>query len=426
MSTESSQSAAQDVTMLDQSPATAPSPPGLAPDAERPRARRPAWLVPAVALGIGFAGGVINSTMLHQEPAPVASTPAPPTERGVALPEALASRAGIRTEPVEVESVVPTIDVVGHVEFDSTLVADIGGRLEGRVVAVHVELGHRVEVDTPIVSIEGPDLGEAAADLLEARAELVAASSHADRQETLRREQLTTATEHEAATAGRTALQARVRGAEQRLAALGLAPSAITASTQGRAIPRRITLRSPIAGEVVERHVHLGAVVDPTEPMVRIADLSSVWIVLSLFERDLGRVHTGDRVEVLSEAHPGTTFEGTITHVGAIVDDETRTADVRVAVDNVDRRLRPGQFVHATVHLSHESRSDAILLPQSAISQIQGQPSVFVRIGPERYDFRPLELAGLHGARVEVRRGLAGGDEVVVEGAFALKSELER
>ena len=423
MSTESSQSASQDLAMLDQSPATAAAPRG--PDAERPKTR-PAWVVPAIALGVGFTGGVINTSVLRQEPAPVASTPAPPTERGVALPEALASRAGIRTVPVEVESVVPTIEVVGHVEFDSARVADIGGRLEGRVVAVHVELGHRVEVDTPIVSIEGPDLGEAAADLLEARAELVAATSHADRQEALRREQLTTATEQEAATAGRIALEARVRGAEQRLAALGLAPGAITASTQGRAIPRGITLRSPIAGEVVERHVHLGAVVDPTEPMVRIADLSSVWVVLSLFERDLGRVHTGDRVEVLSEAHPGATFEGTITHVGAIVDDETRTADVRVAVDNVDRRLRPGQFVHATVHLSHESRNDAILLPESAISQIQGQPSVFVRVGPERYDFRPLELAGLHGTRVEVRRGLAVGDEVVVEGAFALKSELER
>jgi cobalt-zinc-cadmium efflux system membrane fusion protein len=99
---------------------------------------------------------------------------------------------------------------------------------------------------------------------------------------------------------------------------------------------------------------------------------------------------------------------------------------VRVVVDNADRRLRPGQFVHATLHVSSEAQREAILLPQSAVSQIAGQPSVFVRIAENRYEVRPLELGLRHGNRVEVRRGLAAGDEVVVEGAFALKSELER
>ena len=389
-------------------------------------APRRAWTLQALMLGAGVAIGAIGVSALRVQPAAQTSPPPPEPERGVALPEGLAERAGLRTASATTESVVPTIDVVGHVEFDSTRVADIGGRLEGRVVQVHVELGDRVEPGDPIVSIEGPDLGEAVAELLEARAALAAASSHAERQTALRREQLTTATEHEAATAEHAALAARVRGAEQRLAVLGLAPSAIDAATRGRVVPRTVTLRAPIAGEVVERHVHLGAVVDPTEPLVRIADLASVWILLSLFERDLGRVRVGDRVEVLSEVSPGTVFHGVVEHVGAVVDAETRTADVRVAVENVERRLRPGQFVHAALHVGGEASHDAILLPEAAISQIQGQPSVFVRIGPDRYDVRPLELGPAHGARVEVRRGLAVGDEVVLEGAFALKSELER
>jgi cobalt-zinc-cadmium efflux system membrane fusion protein len=376
-----------------------------------------------VALGIGATVAFVAGP---DEAAPVAPAAPPATERGIALPTALAARAGIEVARLQAEPIVPTVDVVGDVHFDPARVADVGGRLEGRVVEVHVELGDRVEPGDPLVTIEGPDLGQAMAELLEARAELAAATSQADRQATLRREQLTTATELEQATAERAALEARVRGAAQSLAALGLPPGSITAASRGRAQPSAITLRAPIAGEVVERRVHLGAVVDPTHPLVRIADLSSVWVVLDIFERDVGRVRLGDRVEVRSEAHPDQPHDGTIAHVGATFDEATRTADVRVVVDNSDRRLRPGQFVHATLHVASEAQREALLLPQSAISQIAGQPGAFVRIGAGRYDVRPLELGARHGARFEVRRGLAVGDEVVVEGAFALKSELER
>jgi cobalt-zinc-cadmium efflux system membrane fusion protein len=395
--------------------------------APAPVAARPTWSIPAAALGAGVVIGAVATLALHGGEPEAATSVAPPrVERGIALPEALAQRAGIEVAPVVAEPVVPTIEIVGDVAFDPARIADVGGRLEGRVVDVHVELGDHVEPGDPLVSIEGPDLGQAIAELLEARAELAAASSQADRQATLRRDQLTTATALEQASAERAALEARVRGAEQHLAALGLAPGSITAASRGRALPRTITLRAPIAGEVVERQVHLGAVVDPTHPLVRIADLSAVWIVLNMFEHDLGRVREGDRVELVSESHPDDVLSGTVAHVGATVDEATRTADVRVVVDNADRRLRPGQFVHATLHVSGEAQHDALLLPQSAISQIAGQPGVFVRIGENRYDVRPLELGERYGTRVEVRRGLAAGDEVVVEGAFALKSELER
>ncbi|GAB4202598.1 MAG: efflux RND transporter periplasmic adaptor subunit [Sandaracinaceae bacterium] len=412
--------------MSQDSVATPPPAPAEVSLSAAPLARS-AWWIPAAALGAGIAIGAIGTLAIGGDEAETsASVPPPPTERGIALPEALAQRAGIEVQPVRAEPVVPTIEIVGNVAFDPARIADVGGRLEGRVVEVHVELGDRVEPGDPLVSIEGPDLGQAIAELLEARAELAAATSQAERQATLRRDQLTTATAHEQAAAERAALEARVRGAEQHLAALGLAPGSITAASRGRPLPRTITLRSPIAGEVVERQVHLGAVVDPTHPLVRIADLSSVWIVLNMFENDLGRVRVGDRVEIVSEAYPDEVLPGTVAHVGATVDEATRTADVRVVVDNTDRRLRPGQFVHATLHVSSEAQREALLLPQSAISQVAGQPSVFVRIGENRYDVRPLELGPRYGTRVEVRRGLAPGDEVVVEGAFALKSELER
>lgn len=380
-----------------------------------------------LVVGVALGGVVVHWRSGSREAVSAASaTVSAPPSRTISLPPALAERARIAVARVASEAVVPTIDMVGNVEFDPARVADVGGRLEGRVVGVHVEVGDEVQPGAPLVSIEGPDLGQAIAELLEARAALAAATSQAERQASLRRDQLTTATALETAAAERSAYEARVRGAEQHLAALGVSPSSITAAGQGRRLPRTITLRAPIAGEVVERRVHLGAVVDPTQPLIRIADLSVVWVVLQVFERDLGRVREGDHVEIHSEAYPDMIFTGTVEHVGALVDETTRTADVRVVVDNAAQRLRPGQFVRATLHAVSEAEAHALLVPAAAVSQVDGLPSVFARVGENEYEVRPLELGPRHGDRFEVVRGLLEGDEIVVEGAFALKSEMER
>jgi len=235
---------------------------------------------------------------------------------------------------------------------------------------------------------------------------------------------LTTATAFEAATEQGSSVAARVSGAEQRLRNLGLDPAAI--GRAGSPLPRTVTLRAPIAGEIVERHVHLGAVVDPTQPLMRIADLEQVWIVLDVFERDIARVREGSPVDVLSEAYPGVSFRGAVEHVGATVDEVTHTTDVRVLVENGGRLLRPGHFVGAILHRTREPERDVVLIPRDAVFQLGGQPSVFVEIEPLVYEPRALELGDPHGARVEVVHGLALGDALVVEGGFALKSELER
>jgi cobalt-zinc-cadmium efflux system membrane fusion protein len=360
------------------------------------------------------------------QPEPEDPTSAPPvaTDTTLRFTSERAQRSGIRSVAVASERVVPTVDLIGNVAFNPSRIADIGGRLEGRVVRVYVEHGDHVEPGDPLVSIEGADLGEAVADLLEARAELAAASSLATRQTTLRSGQLTTATALESATAEQASVAARVSGAEQRLRNLGLDPAAV--GRPGSALPRTVTLRAPIAGEVVERHVHLGAVVDPTQPLMRIADLSEVWIVLNAFERDIARVREGSPVDVQSDAYPGRTFQGAVEHVGATVDEITRTTDVRVLVQNTERLLRPGQFVRATLHMTQDAEREIVLIPRDAVFQLEGQPSVFVELEPLAYEPRALQLGEPFGTRVEVVHGLSIGDDVVVEGGFALKSELER
>ncbi len=402
---------------------SSPDKPAREPQAPPPIARK-SWVLPVGALGVGLGLGLMAGRMVQPHAEAPMSAPPAASDDTLRFTSERAERSGIRSVAVTSERVVPTVDLIGNVAFNPSRIADIGGRLEGRVVRVYVEHGDHAEPGDPLVSIEGADLGEAVADLLEARAEFSAASSLASRQTTLRSGQLTTATALESATAEQASMAARVSGAEQRLRNLGLDPAAV--GRPGSSLPRTVTLRAPIAGEVVERHVHLGAVVDPTQPLMRIADLDEVWIVLNAFERDIARVREGSPVDVHSDAYPGRVFQGAVEHVGATVDEVTRTTDVRVLVQNTERLLRPGQFVRATLHMTQDAEREIVLIPRDAVFQLEGQPSVFVELAPLAYEPRALQLGDPFGTRIEVVHGLSIGDAVVVEGGFALKSELER
>lgn len=259
----------------------------------------------------------------------------------------LARRAGVHTVAVSNSPFVPELSLVGTVDFDENRVADIGGRVSGRITRLLVGLGDAVEENQPVAEIEGAELGNAIADFLSARANLVAATRQSEREQSLGRQQLTTATAIDDARARAAAYEANVHGAEQRLLAMGVSPSSVQAMSQGRGGASRITLRSPIAGQVVERYAVLGQVVDPTHPILRVADLLVVWVLLDVYERDLARVAEGDTAEIVSDTYPDSVFRGTVSHIDATIDQRTRTARVRIVVPNDDLRLRPGQFVNA-------------------------------------------------------------------------------
>ncbi|MBX3245840.1 MAG: efflux RND transporter periplasmic adaptor subunit [Myxococcales bacterium] len=386
----------------------------------------PSAAKPLVAGAVGLLLGVLGTVaVLGGGEADGVSEPAPAPSRVVRLTPQLATNARLAVEATESSEVAPVLDLVGTVEFDERRVADVGGRIEGRIVQMLVSVGDTVEEGQAVAQIESPALGEAMADLLAARARLVAARTGAARETSLRQRQLTTAVSVEDATATVGALDAEVTGAEQRLLALGLGAAELRRIEQGGAPPRRVTLRSPIAGEVIERFAHLGQVVSATEPILRVADLSSVWVMLEVYERDLSRVRMDDEVEILSEAYPGETFPGRVSYLDALIDERTRSAGVRIVVDNADRRLRPGHFVHALLTSAGEVRP-AIMLSRRAIVQVDGQPTVFVEAGELAFEPRAIELGAAVADRVEVVAGLAAGERIVTEGAFALKSEMQR
>jgi cobalt-zinc-cadmium efflux system membrane fusion protein len=380
-----------------------------------------AAVVAGLALGLSLGGFHAQGRDALPAAADATSSGDP---RQIAISPELAQRAKLKLQPVEAQSLTPTLRLLGSVDFDADHLAEVGARIEGRVARMLVEVGSEVKRDDALVEIESAALGEAAATLLSVRANLIAAENSEQRESLLSKQQLSSAAVVERARAEVNALRAELHGSEQRLLAMGLSTQEIERLKAGHG-PRRITLRSPLDGEVVRRDAVLGQVVDPTQPVLRVANLDHVWVELDVFERDLPRVAEGNRVEIECEALPGERFTGKVMHVDATVDLATRTAGIRVEVPNQKRLLRPGQFVRARLATEGVERR-ALAIPNTALFQVEGEPSVFVALERDRYAVRPVELGATVGDVVEVTRGLAEGDLIVVEGGFALKSELLR
>jgi membrane fusion protein, heavy metal efflux system len=184
-------------------------------------------------------------------------------------------------------------------------------------------------------------------------------------------------------------------------------------------------LRSPIKGTIVERSISPGQSVEGQLVAFRVANVDHLWVELDVFERNLAKIRVNDRVELSPLAAPNETFEGHVARVGALIDAETRSAPVRVVVDNRDRRLRAGQAVNARIHAAGGEHTST-LVPTSAVTYVDGKPTLFASSGVNTVRVVKVELGITNGQETEILSGVNPGDQVVSEGVFALKSELFR
>jgi cobalt-zinc-cadmium efflux system membrane fusion protein len=310
----------------------------------------------------------------------------------------------------------PTVQVMGTVEHDVRKFAAVGARSAGRVRHVFKIMGDKVRPGTILADIESVDLGRAQAEAESLRAKESAASANLKREEKLAAARVTALRDAELAKAEEQALRAERRAAEKTVAALG----ADVGSELGI-----LKLRSPIAGRVVLAKASRGQTVETTDTLFEVADLSTVWIELQVFERDLGRIQKGDAVDILPAAARRAPLRGTLAHVSSIVDPVSRSAVARVEVDNGERLLRPGQSVSARIH-SQSAGQAALVVPRASVTFIDGKPTVLALIAPGLVAPRAVELGPDDGEQVAVRQGLRAGDSIVTTGLFALKSEIFR
>lgn len=363
------------------------------------------------------AGCADNEASANEAPPPPPELPY--FEEGVIrLPAAFAERIGLRSEPAAITDIAPVVHVTGVLEFDEQRIAAVGSRISGRVKEVFVIEGTKVLAGAPLASLDSAELGKAQADISAVQARASFAMADEARKRDLLADGITSKRALELASQERRVAEAELRAATQRAQALG---------GGGKGKNLGVTsLVSPIGGDVVKVHVFRGQAVEPSFTAFTIADRSSLWVRLSVFEGDVGNIRVDDTVEITPQASASAVLTGKVTYISTVLDPVTRSAEVRVIVPNEAGHLRVGQAVNAKIHPSAANKR-GLAVPRAALVQVDGKPTVFVAIDDTGVVPKPVEL-GVQGSQlVEITKGLAEGDRVVVgEAVFALKSELFR
>ena len=349
----------------------------------------------------------------------------------VRVPAKLVDGGLVRKASASRRRVEAPITLTGEVRFDERRVAHVSPRIEGTILKVHASLGEHVRRGQPLVELESVQLGEAESDYLSAQATLRLARASADRQEQLRKEQISSEKEHLAARQELEAAQIRARAAEEKLSRLGVGAGDLARLGGGdrRAGGGGLVIRAPADGLVLEMHAVPGELVKAEESIVTVGDVSSVWVWADLLEDQLGRVLDAQRAgklraEIGVKAFPDAAFHGTVEFVGPTMDERTRTVKVRVSVANPDARLRAGMFASVQVFLP--GPQEALAVPAATVMADEGRAFVFVHHHGDFWIRRPIEPGRRWGEWVEVKQGLQGGETLAADGAFLLKSDVLR
>lgn len=333
----------------------------------------------------------------------------------VALDSAQLATVGL--ERVVVRPLAPdTLHLTGTVTFEPSRVSHVGPRLQGRIRGVMAEVGTPVAEGDTLAVLDSPDLAGAQTSWFNARVAEEVARQNYERVVKLFREGIVSGRRHLEAEAELRQRTSESASAERALLALDARPDSVGSGL--------FVLRSPLDGIVVEKHGAIGEVASADAELFVVGDIRRVWLLLDLYESDIGRVTTSEPARITTTAYPGRFFTGTVTYVGAIVDSVTRTVKVRVEIPNPDIALKPGMFVHTDLPVDDTA---ALGIPAVAVQTLDGRQVVFTPAGAGR--FRAVEVVPGRkraGGRIEILAGLAAGDTVVGTGSFALKAHMLR
>jgi cobalt-zinc-cadmium efflux system membrane fusion protein len=349
-------------------------------------------------------------------------------EERIVLPEAALKTVTLKTMTVQRRGLEHEIKATAVIKPNENRFAQVGPRISGKAVEVKAMLGDLVKPGQTLALLDSLELGEKKAAFLRARTNLGVSRRNYQREERLFRQKISSEKEYLATKGEFERNQAAYQAAREALRLLGLADITIDGVTWGRKGQplSHFPLVAPFAGTVVEKHIATGELIELSEMPYTIADLTMVWVLLDIYEKDLRYVGIGASVRVVVDAYPGETFHGKVTYVSDLLDETTRTAKARVEIPNPERRLKPGMFVTATLSVPVFGAPAMIAIPEAAVHQVRGKPVAFVQDSEGVFAVRGVRLGQRAGAYVEVLEGVREGEQVVTNGGFALKSTLLR
>jgi cobalt-zinc-cadmium efflux system membrane fusion protein len=357
-----------------------------------------------------------------------AKAPEKKTGRGVVhLTAEEIQRGGIEVKPVTRVDFRTIRDFPGTVLPNQHAVAEITTLVRGRVVDVYVDLGQEVKGGALLAILYSSELGLAQSAYLKAVAHLYVAERAFSRAQSLLEEKVIGLAEMQRREGEMISVRAEKRESQDRLRLLGMSSEQIARLDREQTIQSHVPIVAPFDGRVIVRNLTKGEVVETTEKLFIVADLSEVWVIANIPEKDIPYIHqdqlkNGQMVEVIVTTYPDQVFNGKITYVGDVLDPATRTMRLRLELPNPHRKLKPEMY--ATIRIYSDPERNVLVVPESAIQRDRDRRFVFVQRDPQSFEVRDVKLGQSSGDIVKILDGLTEGESIVTQGAFVLKSEL--
>jgi membrane fusion protein, heavy metal efflux system len=381
--------------------------------------------------GDGGAGGHAADTPspTRAQPRPAASagaSNAPLSDVVVPLSQDAVERAGIVVAPVASGTSATEIRLPGVVEPNAYRQVVVTPLVAGRVTKVGPALGDRVRRGQTLAEIYSSALAEAQMRYVSAQAMLDAHDRELQRTQKLVEIGAASRQELEKIHAEHAAQTAAVQSARSQLELLGVSASALDNMASGRSVSAATNVPAPIDGVVTERGANVGLNVDPATKLFTVVDLSTVWVLADLYERDFSRIRVGSEAAVTTSARPDLTLRGRVSYIDPQVSADTRTAKVRIEVPNPGGELRLGMY--ADVVVAGAPGTSTPRVPRNAVQNVGDRTVVYLTNlkEPGKFVEREVRLGQASGEQVDVVSGVQPGDIVVTEGSFFVRAERER
>ena len=308
----------------------------------------------------------------------------------VDVPPEQQSKIGLKTVKAEKKKIEHTIRTVGTVTTDQTKEAHVHTKINGWIEQIYADyIGKPIKKGQSLFELYSPDLVSTQEEYLAAR-----------RQGVPGREIATTALE--------------------RLKLWGVPQAEIDRLKKTGKTKRSVTFDSPMDGVIVNKTAIRGMYITPEMELYHLADLSRVWIIVTLYEHDVAVIAVGDEAKIQLSYDPGKSFKGKISYISPEIEMETRTAKARIELDNPEQKLKPGMF--SSIELK-KNLGEAIVIPDDAVIDTGTRKIVFVKTGPSRFEPRDIKT----GPRIEntfaILEGLKAGEEIVTSANFLIDAE---
>lgn len=311
-------------------------------------------------------------------------------------------KLGVKTEPVLSRKMVNTVRAVGQFQFNEQRLSTVTTKFEGYIEKLYVNTtGQPVKRGQPLMEVYSPELVSAQEEYLIAW--------HG-------RQSLSNGTSESLVGVGQLA-----DSALKRLRNWDISEAQLQRLKRDGKATRTLTMYSPANGVVLEKTAVQGMRFMPGEPLFKIADLSTVWLLADVFEQDIALVHVGQTVNITVNAYPGKELKGKIDYIYPTVTSETRTAKVRIVLANPDGILKPDMY--ASIQLMSGHGASVLAVPDSAVIDSGTRQVVLVQLTEGLYEPREVKLGMRSDGYVEVAEGLSEGENVVVRANFLIDAE---